>query len=209
MKRTKLSKLLPQEAQILDAIEAGRTFDEIAPDVGLDVEGVKNRLSKIFGKFDTSDLLAKYPIVSMTMQSAEGMAMGTDVLKAARELGMSKTITDAVKRRLDARAGLQPDDPAGLSDRQLISVLEQKLALTLSYVDAFVLAGASAKDLQAVADGLISNIQLLKGKPTSITSVEDRRKMNELLPLLVREAKRRGVLIEGTVERIEEDKPNG
>ena len=209
MKRTKLSKLLPQEAQILDAIEAGRSYEEIATEIGLGVDDIKQRLSKIFGKFDTSDLLAKYPIVSMTMQSAEGMAMGTDVLKAARELGMSKTITDAVKRRLDARAGLQPDDPVGLSDRQLIAVLEQKLALTLSYVDAFVLSGASAKDLQAVADGLISNIQLLKGKPTSITSVEDRRKMNELLPLLVREAKRRGVLIEGTVERIEEDKPNG
>lgn len=155
---------------------------------------------------DKAELLAKYPVVYMQAQGVEGLEPTTDVIKASNELGLSKQMTEAIKRRMTARKGVDVGTPKALTDRQLIGVIEDKIALTLNYLDHFNLAGAPAKDIQAILDGLIKNAQLLKGRPTAITSVEDRRKINELLPLLVQEAKRRGVIIDAEVERIE-DKP--
>lgn len=209
MAKKSLPDLTPQERTILDSLENGLSYEQIAEQMGLQAVDVRNRVRMLLDRADKDRLLARYPVVYMTSQQVEGMSVETDVLKMARESGMSKSMIEAIRRRVNARQGLQTASPSALTDRQLIQVIEQKIALALQYLDNFALAGASAKDLQSVIDGLISNAQLLKGKPTSITSVEDRRKMNELLPLLVEEAKRRGVTINGTAERVDQEKPHG
>ena len=196
----------PQETRILSILESGRTVEDVAQELGIARESVEIRLRDML---DTAGdaILERYPSVFMSSKSMDGLDLGADVIKMAREVGISKPMLESLKRRINAKQGLQPADPKALTDRQLINGLEEKIALALSYLDSFALAGASAKDLQAVIDGLISNVQLLKGKPTSITSVEDRRRINELLPLLVLEARKRGVLIEGEFTKIENNGP--
>lgn len=201
-KRTTVT-FAPQETRILSILESGRTVEEVAEELGISVDNVKTRVRTLL---DTAGdaILERYPSVFMSLNGMEGLDLGTDVIKMAREVGISKPMLESLRRRISAKQGLQPADPRALTDRQLINGLEEKIALALSYLDSFALAGASAKDLQAVIDGLISNVQLLKGKPTSITSVEDRRRINELLPLLVLEAQKRGVVLEGEFKKIQE-----
>jgi len=196
----------PQETRILSILESGRTVDDVAQELGLTTEYVSNRVRDLINTAGET-MLERYPSVYMTSQAMAGLDLGTDVIKMAREVGISKPMLDALKRRINAKQGLQPADPKALTDKQMITALEEKAALGLSYLDSFAFAGASAKDIQSVIDGLISNIQLLKGKPTSITSVEDRRKFNELLPLLVLEAQKRGVALEGEFTKVEKNEP--
>ena len=193
----------PQETRILSILESGRSVEEVSEEIGIPVEQVNTTLKHAL-EIGGDVILERYPSVYMASSQMEGLDLGTDVIKMAAETGVSKPMLQALKRRIMAKQGLQPANPRALSDRQLINGLEEKIALALSYLDSFALAGASAKDLQAVIDGLISNVQLLKGKPTSITSVEDRRKINELLPLLVLEAQKRGVALEGEFKKLDE-----
>lgn len=206
MAKTK-PELSPLEIQTLEAMEAGRSFEDIAKESNVEERAVRARVLEIMKTLPPEELLKRYPAVYMRSQQIEGLDLGKDVLRLSRETGVSKTVLDAIRRRIDARKGLQAEQPKALTDRQLINALEEKIALVLQYLDPFSMAGSSAKDLEGVLDGLISNVQLLKGKPTSITSVEDRRKLNELLPLLVQEAKRRGVIVDGTAERIDINNP--
>ena len=48
---------------------------------------------------------------------------------------------------------------------------------------------------------LIEKKQLLAGLPTSILSIEDRRSINQMLPLLLKEANRRGITIDQTPDQ--------
>lgn len=193
----------PQETRILSILESGRSCEEAAEEIGIPVDHINEALNRALA-VGGDVILERYPSVYMASSQMQGLDLGTDVIKMARETGVSKQMLEALKRRISAKQGLQPANPKAMSDRQLIGGLEEKIALAMSYLDSFALAGASAKDLQAVIDGLISNVQLLKGKPTSITSVEDRRRINELLPLLVMEAQKRGVTLEGEFKKINE-----
>ena len=62
---------------------------------------------------------------------------------------------------------------------------------------------------------LIEKRQLLKGEPTQIISVDERKTLNQLLPLLIVEAQRRnveipGAVVEKTIEKVLElSKPEG
>jgi hypothetical protein len=207
MAKTK-TDISPTDIQVLEAMEAGRSFEDIAKESNVEERAVRARVLEIMKTLPPEELLKRYPAVYMRSQQIEGLDLGKDVLRLSRETGVSKTVLDAIRRRIDARQGLKIEQPKALTDRQLINALEEKIALVLQYLDPFSMAGSSAKDLEGVLDGLISNAQLLKGKPTSITSVEDRRKLNELLPLLVQEAKRRGVIVDGTAERIDSNPQN-
>ncbi|MGE0373006.1 MAG: hypothetical protein AB7Q01_14145 [Gammaproteobacteria bacterium] len=66
---------------------------------------------------------------------------------------------------------------------------------------------ANLRDVAYVADRLFNMRQLIRGEPTAITTVDDRRKLNELLPLVLKEAARRGVTIEGTARLVNTDEP--
>jgi hypothetical protein len=83
-----------------------------------------------------------------------------------------------------------------LETRDLLLQLDDKIARTLHYLDDFALSQSSAKDLAIVMGILIEKRQLLKGEPTQIISTEDRSKLINIMPLLIVEAKRRGLTID-------------
>ena len=57
------------------------------------------------------------------------------------------------------------------------------------------MADANFRDLSMGVAQLIEKRQLLKGEPTQIVSVDERKTLNQLLPLLIQEAARRGVIV--------------
>lgn len=192
-KLPKENAILPAEAALLTELEEGRSYQDVAKAAGIPAEEVRLRVVKILNRVDKIELLRRFPQVYVQSQGVEGLDPAKDVIKMSKEIGMSKAMTEGLRRRIMARQGMQPTDPRALTDKTLVHTLKEKLALALEYLDPYVLAGSSAKDLDAVIDGLIKNIQLLEGKPTSITSHEDRRQMNELIPALLLEAQKRGL----------------
>ncbi len=72
----------------------------------------------------------------------------------------------------------------------------------LHYLDDKVAGEASARDLAMGISQLVEKQQLLRGMPTAITSDLERKKMLELAPLLIAEAQRRGITIEGQVREV-------
>lgn len=91
----------------------------------------------------------------------------------------------------------------------VLSLMEDRRYRALEYLDDVALAQSSGRDLAVIAGVLTDKIQLLEGKPTQILSVEDRRKLNEIIPLFIREARRRGVTIDLRPGEYSVQKPGG
>lgn len=194
--------LTETEEKVLQLLEDGVSLDLIETEHGF--AQPSQVVQRAMSKLDEDDLLKFYPTVYMQTKQTAGLSLEDDVLKELQESGVPKKMLQNVRRRLEARRGGHVVEVKALTDRDLITVLKQKAALVLSYVDDFAMSGAPLKDAMATADLLIKNAQLLEGRPTAITSVEDRRKANELIPLLLQEAKRRGIVIDGTAEVIDD-----
>ena len=58
----------------------------------------------------------------------------------------------------------------------------------------------SLKDLAYTFDRLMNMRQLMRGEPTAILTVEDRQGLNKLVPLLLKESQRRGMIMDGEYE---------
>ena len=192
--------LTPGERQVLECLEKGMTFEETEKETGF--EFTRKLAGQAIDKMDKGELLKSFPMVYMHETDFAGKELDREVWQSAKMMGVPENLLKTVRRRLDARSTPVKSDVSQMSDKQIIDVMREKLSLAFGYMDDFAFAGATAKDLAIVADSLINNIQLLSGKPTSILSVEDRRKMNELIPALVDEAHKRGLVIEGQSRRV-------
>jgi len=76
-----------------------------------------------------------------------------------------------------------------------ISELEGVIERVLGGVTDEKIDKASLRDVAIAYGVLIDKKQLLEGKPTQILSVEERQELSDLLPALLREAERRGILV--------------
>lgn len=110
------------------------------------------------------------------------------------ELEIPPSERRGILRRLGKKTDVKIPDK--IDTPWLIKELEAKLALALSYVDEHALSRANIRDLASLVALFVDRRQLLRGEPTQIASIEDRRAMNEIMPLLLREAQRRGVTID-------------
>lgn len=76
-----------------------------------------------------------------------------------------------------------------------IGKLKTKIAEVLEGITQDKIDKSHARDLAIVYGVLIDKMQLLEGKPTQILSIEERRDLGELLPLLLKEAERRQITV--------------
>ena len=90
-----------------------------------------------------------------------------------------------------AEAEILPPSPFRLD--QHLQRLDQLIERVLGAITDEKLDKAHARDLAIVYGVLIDKKQLLEGKPTQILSIEERRDLSELLPLLLKEAERRQI----------------
>jgi hypothetical protein len=184
----------------MQLLETGKTFDEIDTELK-----VKSRIlyRRALRRMPEEELLRRFPQIALSIEQKEEQAFDQFTIEQAKVAGLSGAILKQVNKRIAVRQGQPPAKPRRLTEQNTIAFLEERLFLALDFMDEFALSGASAKDLAGVVDTLIENIQLLKGRPTSILSIEDRRKLNELIPAMIIEARRRGVPIDAEVKRIE------
>ena len=81
----------------------------------------------------------------------------------------------------------------------LLDLVEDRAHGALEAIDDTVYdqmrAEGKGKDLAIVAGILLEKRQLLRGEPTHILSVSERQGLNQLVPMIVKEAARRGMLV--------------
>ena len=134
---------------------------------------------------------------SQPEKAAIAIDVGTDpfatIKAAAKAAGLSVPVTRALLKRFKVQHKPLADEIRRYKTEDLIGVLEDRLALTLQYLDDYTLSTASASTLSITSGILIDKIQLLKGLPTARVSHEDSRNMNELIGELIKEGKRRGL----------------
>ena len=121
----------------------------------------------------------------------------------AEEAGLTPKLTSAIVKRLSR------DHPGLLSyvrdlkTKHFVNAIENRLASALDALTPEKMNEASARDLAVVVSILVEKRQLLRGEPTQILSMEERRHMADILPMLLKEAERRGMTVEGDYEAVE------
>lgn len=100
---------------------------------------------------------------------------------------------EAARQRAQRRRPL-PARQRKLDPSRLSAMLDDRLDRALEYLDDELLLSASPKDLAIVVGVLADKRALSRGEATHIVSFADRKKTQELLPELVKEAVRRGMI---------------
>ena len=135
---------------------------------------------------------SKTPVVQPTAESFErlkhaGIECGIDP-RAMKQLVVRLQVRPPAKGRLK------------LDDKELLALIDDRLARAFAFLDDFALGQASARDLTVNIGILTDKRQLLRGEPTQITRLEDVKKLDELAAMLEVEMKRRGKIIDITPE---------
>ncbi len=129
-----------------------------------------------------------------------------EALERLKQAGIDCGISAQIMKLLVGRLRVRSRPPTGkrrkLDDKQLVDLIDDRLARTLEFMDDFTLAHASARDLAVTSGVLIDKRQLLRDKPTHIVKIEDIRKMDEMAKLLHEEMERRGLLVDVTPEPV-------
>ncbi len=118
-----------------------------------------------------------------------------NLMKAAKSCGLNPSATEKLIRRM------QKFDPVIKAARQiktehLQEMLDEKAYLALAHMDEVTFAKADLATLGKTAGVLIDKRQLLRGEPTQIMGHNDRKKLDDIAGLLLKEAQRRGVVVD-------------
>lgn len=122
-----------------------------------------------------------------------------DIRREMEKSGFSERVREDTIRRLKIMHSQPLTEIKNLRRGDLSDLIGKKIHLGLACLDDKKMMDASARDLMLGVSALIEKKQLLDGQPTQIISDHERKKLNELAPLLVEEVKRRGITVEGTV----------
>jgi predicted transcriptional regulator len=122
--------------------------------------------------------------------------LSVSVAEIAREVGLNEKTTLMLAKRLEGRYLPLKKQIEDVRTADLLNLVSTRAREILDSIDEGDIAKATLKDKAIAAGIFIDKRQLLSGEPTQILSVEDRRKLDELLPMIVREAKRRGMTID-------------
>lgn len=113
----------------------------------------------------------------------------------ARKRMDAAPVTDPVTEPVTVTGTLISTNPQSMAQE-----CESKAAMILNHINEKKVKGATIQQCARAFSDLIQNSRLLKGEATQIISHEDRRKLKELIPAMIKEAKRRGITIDVTPE---------
>lgn len=125
----------------------------------------------------------------------------------ARRSGMSQDFVRGVRDQLGKQGLLVKMEIRKITAKQMLAKAETIIDMSMEQIAHILPHANTPDDLKPLAQAMSAafNIrQLLRGEPTSISTFEDRRTLNELLPAMLREAARRGVIIEGIAKPVVE-----
>jgi DNA-binding CsgD family transcriptional regulator len=207
-------KLTAKQQATFDLKEQGKTREEIAGIMGVSVNVVRKNLVVCYRKLGISpgkghgSTAIEYRKPEVAAAAIEAAA--DPVAKTQREAiervnaallasGIPEKVSEAMVKRMRVKYAGAVTVKKQVTTQELVKSLEENLYLIDSYIDDKVVSEASLRDLAMAKAALIEKRQLLRGEPTQILSDLERKKLNELLPLAIAEAQRRGLTVEGEV----------
>lgn len=129
----------------------------------------------------------------------------SDVRQLAKAEGFGLHAVDKFLRHMREQAPQTAEAVRALGHNDMIEVLTEKLTLTVNALTKEKLDATGARDLAIVFGILTEKRELLKGKPTQIFSFEERRKTGDLLSVYVKDAQRRGIVVDATYVEVGDD----
>ena len=197
-------KLTDKQRVVYDLRQAGKTFKEISEPVGRGIQTVvecyRAAERKVLGR-KTAVNTVHLPIERKIdpEDAARVMDRITDpfakLSAVAEECGLKPELVSAITRRMKTRYLGVTEQMRAIKTHDMIVKIDERIGHALTYIDDYVMADANFRDLSMGVAQLIEKRQLLKGEPTQIVSVDERKTLNQLLPLLIQEAARRGVIV--------------
>jgi hypothetical protein len=171
---------------------------------------VARHLSQVSKRLDDPDSLAAPTVQGIPLEHLNP-EKHTDALLAlshpkrniaavAREVGIGPNMAAKLAKELDGE--LLPLSRA-IEEVRIEDLTKRFGTLSRDAVDAITpekLARSNAQQLAIIAGVAVDKFQLLRGQPTQRMEIGDRRQLNEVLGLIVKEAKRRGIEIDVTPE---------
>jgi hypothetical protein len=117
---------------------------------------------------------------------------------------MKPTLVAALIRRMKSTYAPVVTEAKRLTTKELLEGLEEKTSLVMSAIDEYAVSQAGLKDLHIALNILIEKQQLLKNQPTHIIDFHSRQQIGVLVPMMLAEAKRRGITLDGSSVRVDE-----
>ncbi len=127
-----------------------------------------------------------------------------DIEDIARRYGMTSAMVRGLRAKVQTT--LQPVTTTlrrATNARMLELIEDRQLSVMEAMTDSKIQKAGLREQVYAL-DRLFNIRQLLRGEPTQIVSVDDRKTLNELVPALVKAAQRRGIIIDGIGRTLEE-----
>ena len=213
-----MKDLTRKQQAIWDLKEQGLTRPEIATELGVGKQHVSNTITVIRKKLGVAEgrknrqelhsvECLRPEIAAAAIEAAADPLLKTQkaaIEKVNAELeaaGLPAKVNQALVRRMMVKYANAITVKKAASTKEIIDGLEKNICLIDSYIDDKVCAEANLRDLGLVKSALIEKRNLLRGEPTTIISDAERAKLTDLLPVLIEEGKRRGIIIEGTAIR--------
>ena len=187
----------------------GRTWNEIGESLGCSpqsarahVMGAERRGMPALPKGQNATMKVLNPGAAVALLGAaiEGDGTTLDIPRLrqfAEAAGMPARLVNGLINRIQQKYSPVLRSLKAYTVEQRARAIEEKADMALEYIDDTAYASAGLKDLAATFGILIDKAQLLRGQPTAIFDVNHRKRIEELLPQLHAEAKRRGLTIEG------------
>lgn len=195
----------------------GKTRAEIAHILGISESVVSKTLQACYRKLGIKKKAGgqEGPGRGLEITNPERAAAIVDALsdplhkvqEALKLAGLPEKVSQSVLKRLRVKFYGAIHEVKALKTNEIVQMCEEKLDMIRFYLDDKVMAEASARDLGLMAGVLIEKRQLVRGEPTQIISDYERKKLHELMPAMIEEAKRRGaVTVDGETGEVVESR---
>lgn len=199
-----MKEFTKQQQQVYDLKESGKSDSDVSRILGIKSQGnVRNIYKacqkKVLSNAEEERCQWERRNPGVIAEVVEGLDDPFERLQAlVNDLGLPKKVARTLIRRMEHIYIPTLMENQDLKTKHFQQLIDQNLyKVLLNLVDEVDLASAPLKDKAYTFDVLVKNRQLLAGEPTQIMSVQDREKLNRLLPKLVKEAGRRGITFEG------------
>lgn len=159
--------------------------------------------NSLFGKNGRAPNLAafEHKAPNEASEMVLGLADPWSVIKdVAAASGVHPAMAHSLAERIRTRYLPVLEKTKEYTNQYYISRIEERMDKALDYMDDFAFAGASLRDIAITFQVLGEHRRLLNDEPTQILGVQERNDLNELIPKIYAEAKRRGITIDATVE---------
>ncbi|MDZ4342140.1 MAG: hypothetical protein U1E51_06835 [Candidatus Binatia bacterium] len=202
-----------------DARKAGKTWEEIAQYMGVSPAVVQGHVRKaernglpVIPRERYQRILslsnaaaARRVTENLGVFGAKDGEFNLDAFtEAAQAAGVPVRMAMALGRRIQLNYGPVREEIKRLTLVERVEKTFGAADMILSYIDDASIAGMSAKDLAMAYGILVDKALVMGGRPNVIVDFNSRRRLEQLMPEFIAEAKRRGITVDGTATIVQE-----